>query len=101
MSCRCVYNNRDTMARELNVLLVEDSDFDAELLLRLLARGGYDLNHERVETAAQLQTALQKDWHLIIADYNLPQFSAPDALQIVRSSGRDIPFIIVSGGIGE
>jgi sigma-B regulation protein RsbU (phosphoserine phosphatase) len=89
------------MARKLRVLLVEDSDFDAELLLRLLGRGGYEVYHERVETAEEFREALQHEWHLVIADYNLPQFSAPEALQIVKASGRDIPFIIVSGGIGE
>src|SRR5437868_9577935 len=89
------------MARKLRVLLVEDSDFDAELLLRLLGRGGYEIYHERVETAEEFREALQHEWHLVIADYNLPQFSAPEALQIVKASGRDIPFIIVSGGIGE
>jgi sigma-B regulation protein RsbU (phosphoserine phosphatase) len=89
------------MARKLRVLLVEDSDFDADLLLRLLGRGGYEIYHERVESATELKEALQHEWHLVIADYNLPQFSAPEALQMVQDSGRDIPFIIVSGGIGE
>src|SRR5687768_4166692 len=89
------------MGQPLRVLLIEDSDFDATLLVRMLAKGGYKLQHERVETAEQLHTALQRDWDLVIADYNLPQFSAPDALEIVKKTGRDIPFIIVSGAIGE
>ena len=89
------------MGQPLRVLLIEDSDFDATLLIRMLGKGGYNLQHERVETADQLQKALERDWDLVIADYNLPQFSAPDALEIVKKTGRDIPFIIVSGAIGE
>lgn len=89
------------MGQPLRVLLIEDSDFDATLLIRMLGKGGYDLQHERVETAEQLRAALQRDWDVVIADYNLPQFSAPDALEIVQKTGRDIPFIIVSGAIGE
>lgn len=87
--------------KPLRVLLVEDSEFDATLLLRILRKGGYDLVHERVETAESLKAALEQPWDLVIADYNLPQFSAPDALEVVRATGRDIPFIIVSGAIGE
>ncbi len=87
--------------RPLRILLIEDSEFDATLLLRLLAKAGYDLYHERVETAEQLSDALNRPWDLIIADYNLPQFSAPDALEMIKTAGRDIPFVIVSGGIGE
>src|SRR5687768_567896 len=89
------------MGQPLRVLLIEDSDFDATLLVRMLGKGGYDLKHERVETAGQLEKALEREWDLVIADYNLPQFSAPDALEIVKKTGRDIPFIIVSGAIGE
>lgn len=81
--------------------MIEDSDFDAELLLALLKRGGYEIAHARVESAAALREALARDWEIIIADYNLPQFDALAALEIVKQSGKDIPFIIVSGGIGE
>ncbi len=81
--------------------MIEDSDFDATLLVRMLAKGGYNLYHERVETAEALESALEREWDMIIADYNLPQFSAPAALEIVQKTGRDIPFIIVSGAIGE
>src|SRR5436189_6247448 len=89
------------MARALRVLLIEDSDFDATLLLRVLGKGGYQLEHERVESQDELRAALERDWDLIIADYNLPQFNAPAALEMVQKTGRDIPFIIVSGAIGE
>ncbi len=89
------------MATPLRVLLIEDSDFDATLLLRMLAKAGYEVESERVETAEQLRSALARSWDLILADYNLPQFSAPAALEMVQQAGRDIPFIIVSGAIGE
>ena len=89
------------MPRPLRVLMIEDSDFDAELLLALLSRGGYDVTHTRVETAEALRTALEENWDIVIADYNLPQFDALSALEIVKASGKDLPFLIVSGGIGE
>lgn len=89
------------MGKPLRVLIIEDSDFDATLILRLLGKGGYQIEHERVETAEELRASLKKEWDLVIADYNLPQFSAPDALELIKSTGRDIPFIIVSGAIGE
>jgi sigma-B regulation protein RsbU (phosphoserine phosphatase) len=89
------------MGKPLRVLLVEDSEFDATLLLRILRKGGYDLDAERVETADGVLRALHREWDLVIADYNLPGFSAPEALELVKKTGRDIPFIIVSGAIGE
>lgn len=89
------------MPRGLRVLMIEDSDFDSELLLAMLERGDYKITHTRVETADGLRKALEKEWDLVIADYNLPQFDALAALEIVKASGKDIPFIIVSGGIGE
>lgn len=89
------------MPRVLRVLMIEDSDFDAELLVAALERGGYKVTPSRVETAEGLRKALEGDWDIVIADYNLPQFDAPAALEIVKGSGKDIPFIIVSGGIGE
>lgn len=89
------------MGKALRVLLIEDSAFDATLLLRILQKGGYELTHERVETADQLSLALKKPWDIVIADYNLPQFSAPEALEMVKNTGLDVPFIIVSGAIGE
>lgn len=89
------------MPRLLRVLMIEDSDFDAELLLAMLERGGYKVTHLRVETAEGLKKALERDWDIVIADYNLPQFDALAALEIVKGSGKDVPFIIVSGGIGE
>jgi two-component system, cell cycle sensor histidine kinase and response regulator CckA len=86
----------------LHVLIVEDSEDDLLLLLRELQRGEYTLDYTRVETAAEMQTALdRRSWDLVIADYTLPQFSAPEALQLLQKQHRDVPFIIVSGTIGE
>jgi two-component system, cell cycle sensor histidine kinase and response regulator CckA len=88
--------------KRLRVLLVEDSLADAELLLNELSRGGYEVVSTRVETAAAMRSALQSDsWDVVISDYSLPTFSAPDALQVLRQTGCDLPFIIVSGTIGE
>ena len=74
------------MPRTLRVLLIEDSEFDAMLLTRMLRKGGYDLQDERIETADELQEALKRPWDVVIADYNLPQFSAPDALEIIQKA---------------
>ena len=86
----------------LRVLIVEDSEPDAGLLLHALRRGGYAPTWERVDTAVAMQGALRVGrWDLVIADYALPQFSAPAALALLKDSGLDLPFIIVSGAVGE
>jgi PAS domain S-box-containing protein len=90
------------MASHFRLLIVEDSEDDALLVVRELRRGGYDVAFERVETAAAMAAALrQETWDLVIADYNLPEFSGVAALELLKSTGLDIPFIIVSGSIGE
>ena len=90
------------MKRQLRVLVVEDSEFDAHVMVNLLRRAGYDPYMERVETGASLSESVSsKTWDLILADYNLPGFNALDALKITQAAHLDIPFIIVSGGIGE
>src|SRR4051812_35896579 len=89
------------MPGPLRVLMIEDSDFDSDLLLAMLERGGYHVTPTRVETAEGLRKALEQPWDIVIADYNLPQFDALAALEIVKTSGQDVPFLIVSGGIGE
>ncbi|MDO9070281.1 MAG: PAS domain S-box protein, partial [Deltaproteobacteria bacterium] len=90
------------MNTPLRVLMVEDSESDAGLIIRRLQGAGYDLVHERVETAGAMRIALaQPDWDIVLADYKMPQFSASAALEILKESGRDLPFIIVSGTIGE
>src|SRR5687768_7176824 len=76
------------MGRSLRVLIIEDSEEDTQLLVRELQRGGYEVEFERVETAEAMQSALtQKTWELILSDYNLPTFSAPRALEVLRASG--------------
>lgn len=89
------------MKTPLRVLVVEDSEFDARMLIRLLNRGGYETDYLRVETADDLREALKKEWDIILSDYNLPGFKAPEALAIYQEHRLDIPFIIISGGIGE
>ena len=89
------------MKTPLRVLVVEDSEFDARMLIRLLNRGGYETEYKRVETADQLREALREEWDIVLSDYNLPGFNAPQALEIYQEHKLDIPFIIISGGIGE
>ncbi len=90
------------MGKSLRVLIVEDLEDDALLVIRELERGGYDIAFERVETAEAMTAALEKQaWDIIIADYHLPHFSAPEALTLLQQSNLDLPFIVVSGTIGE
>ena len=90
------------MNTPLQCLLVEDSADDAELLLRELRTGGFDVTWERVETAAAMRAALDRQpWDLIIADYSMPQFSGLAALEVLNASGLDLPFIMISGTMGE
>ncbi len=86
----------------LRVLLVEDSPDDAELVVLALRQGGYQVTHERVETEPTMRAALmQRRWDIVLSDYAMPSFSAPDALAVLEAVGLDIPFIIVSGTVGE
>lgn len=90
------------MSNLLQVLIVEDSESDAAMIVRLLSKAGYDVQVERVEDAEQMQTALEKQpWDVVISDYSLPQFDAPAALALLQQSRLDIPFIVVSGTVGE
>ena len=90
------------MKTTLRVLIVEDSEFDAQMISSHVRKGGYDVVSERVETSEGMNRALrEKPWDVILSDYNLPQFSAPEALKILQASELDLPFIIISGGIGE
>ncbi len=86
----------------LQVLIVEDSENDAELLDLELQRAGYDTVYQRVETASAMEAALgEKFWDLVVADYVMPHFSGLAALALVKQKGLDLPFIIVSGHITE
>ena len=86
----------------LRLLMVEDSEDDALLIIRALKKGGYDPEYARVETAAAMKEALkEKQWDVILCDYKLPKFNAPSAIAVLKETNIDIPLIIVSGAIGE
>ncbi|HEY0160831.1 MAG TPA: diguanylate cyclase [Thermoanaerobaculia bacterium] len=88
--------------RPLRLLLVEDSERDAAHVTMSLRRGGWAPEIRRVETKEEMADALRDGgWDAIVSDYNLPRFSAPDALAMLQETGLDIPFIVVSGEIGE
>lgn len=89
------------MAAPLRVLIIEDSEDDALLVARALSQGGYDPLFHRVEDAFGLEEALQHSWDLIISDYSMPSFSTPQALRLLQRKEIDIPFIMVSGTVGE
>lgn len=90
------------MGTPLRVLIVEDSEDDTMLLVRELQRGGYDPVFERVDTPKGMNAALDKEaWEIVIADYVMPHFSGLAALTLLKERGLDLPFIIVSGKIGE
>lgn len=91
---------RKSMKKSLRVLLVEDSQDDALLILRQLANAGYDTVHERVETAEGMDKALQENnWDLVLCDYQMPRFDGLSAISILKKTSKDIPLIIVSGTI--
>jgi PAS domain S-box-containing protein len=90
------------MLAKLSVLLVEDSEVDAELNVRHLIRAGYEVDSFRVDTADDFRKALaSRKWDLILSDYLMPCFDVKSALTIFHEHGGDIPFIVISGAIGE
>ncbi|PKN83763.1 MAG: hypothetical protein CVU46_16125 [Chloroflexi bacterium HGW-Chloroflexi-8] len=89
------------MLSPLKVLIVEDSDLDAELMILRLENEGFHLQPTRVQTKEAFLTALSTDLDLILSDWSLPQFSGLDALKLMKKQGFDLPFIIISGSIGE
>lgn len=90
------------MNTTLRVLLVEDSEDDAVLIVRELERGGFDVTLRRVDSAGAMRAALDAErWHLVISDYTMPGFSGSEALKIFRERGLEAPFIFVSGTLGE
>lgn len=92
----------DSSTQTLNLLLVEDCQDDAFLLLRELKRAGFVVHHQRVCSAREMSQQLAcRNFDLIISDYCLPGFSGPEALEILKESGKDIPFILVSGAMKE
>jgi two-component sensor histidine kinase/FixJ family two-component response regulator len=90
------------MGRNIRLLQVEDSESDGLLIVRRLRKAGYEVDALRVETAAQMRAALAGGaWDVVIADYCLPTFSAPLALAVLKELDLDIPFLVVSGAMGE
>src|SRR5687768_12540859 len=90
------------MPKSLSILIAEDDLADAALLLRQFKQADYTVYSERVQTAAAFSDALRRHrWDLVISDFRMPQFMATDALKLLKETGLDIPFIVVSGTIGE
>jgi sigma-B regulation protein RsbU (phosphoserine phosphatase) len=86
----------------IEILMVEDSESDAQLLLAEFRQWDYSPMAQRVERAEEFQTALKsRNWDAVICDYLLPEFSGPEALKLFQAEGVDIPFIVVSGVFGE
>ncbi len=94
--------NSALVKRHLRVLMVEDSLADAMLVEWEFKNAGYEAGVRRVETESELRAALDEEtWDVVTCDYRLPQFSAPAALELVRNHGADVPFIVISGTVGE
>lgn len=90
------------MTEQLRVLIVEDSEPDGALLLRELRKGGFSPVHKRVQSAEEMSDALDSEsWDIVLCDYVMPGFSGLAALELLRRKGLDLPFVIVSGQIGE
>jgi signal transduction histidine kinase len=87
--------------RDLQVLHLEDSEVDHELTLAHLRRGGLRVQLRRIDSEAEFLAALDQDWDVIVSDFNLPGFSGLVALDLLKATGSDVPFILVSGEIGE
>ena len=86
----------------LRLLMIEDNPDDEALVLRAIRKGGFNVEHVRVENSEDLLTVLRnKDWDIVLSDYQMPEFNGLAALKIVKDRNKDLPFIIVSGTIGE
>lgn len=90
------------MSKHMNVLIVEDSEDDALLVIRELEDAGYQISYERVETPDDMRKAISsREWDIVISDYMMPSFNAFDALAIKQDINEDLPFIVISGTVGE
>ncbi len=90
------------MKQHLRLLLIEDSEDDALLILHQIRKGGYDIDYEIVQTANKMKLMLEeKTWDIVLSDYQMPHFDGLEALKIFKETNIDIPFIIISGTIGE
>lgn len=86
----------------LRALMIDDSEDDVLLTIRELKKGGYNPVYERIDTAADMKKVLrEKQWDIILCDYNMPTFNAPAAIAISKEANLDIPLIVISGTIGE
>jgi CheY-like chemotaxis protein len=92
-----------TVKRAIKLLVVEDSEDDARMVVKVLQRAGFKvLKYEIAGTPAATQAALAREpWDAVISDFNMPDFNGLDALRIVRAAAPDIPFILISGAVGE
>src|SRR6185312_8593639 len=84
----------------LRLLFVDDSSSDTELLLRHIRRQ-IAVDSKRIDSAAEFMREIESEWDAILCDYSMPSFDAPGALQILKKAELDIPFLLVSGSIGE
>jgi CheY-like chemotaxis protein len=104
-SCFEILGGMNAVARPIRLLHLEDSEPDHALALAYLRRGGLDVDARRVETRADFEAALDEAWDVVLSDYNLPGFSGVEALQLLQArlavSGGLVPFMLVSGQIGE
>src|SRR5258708_39967059 len=90
------------MQTPLRVLIVDDSEDDCLLLNNELPRGGYAITYRRVETTEGMTAALtEENWDIVVSDHRMPQFSSLAALKLCKERARNMPFIVVSGSIGE
>ncbi|MBN1251603.1 MAG: response regulator [Bacteroidales bacterium] len=90
------------MKKKLKVLIIEDYEDDAILILHQIKIGGFDIYYERVDTAHEMQKMLkEKTWDIVLSDYVMPHFNGSEALKVLKKTGIDIPFIVISGTIGE
>src|SRR5688572_8834539 len=95
------FSTPSEVSRPLRLLHLEDSELDHELTLAHLQRGGVAFKALRVDSEAEYLRALEQPWDIIVSDYNLPGFSGLVALDLLKAAGLDIPFVLVSGEIGE
>ena len=89
------------MEKPLRVLIAEDNPMDAKLVLRELRHAGFEPDFKRVDSEAAFLSELHGNWDIILSDYAMPEFGGMRALKLLNESGLDIPFIIISGTIGE
>jgi len=90
------------MFHPIRILIIEDYEDDCLLILRELRKGGFEPSHLRIESKVEMEAALNaEEWDIIISDYTMPNFSAPAALKTLKNTKKNIPFIVVSGNVGE